>query len=166
MSVMDSMNQKVGPAPLWMWGLGTAILGTWYIIHRKNQAASANSQSTQAAADQTNTNLGSASQLANLFEVAGLMPYQGGDTYVNVGGPAGVHGGNPPQKVTVGSQTAFETKVQQGDTWASIAKRFGISASHLQQYNAVSKNRGGLGSIDTTKPLVPGQRVVVPWANQ
>lgn len=97
MPVMQEMNVKYGPLPLWMWGAGTAVLGAWYLIHRKNKTAQQNAQSTQAAADQTNTNLGSASQLANLFEVAGLMPYQGGDTYVNITTPpAGTGGGGTP----------------------------------------------------------------------
>lgn len=89
MAVMDTLNEKTGPLPLWGWGVGAALLAGYVIIRRKNAAAStANQNTTQAAADQTNTNLGSASELANLFEVAGLMPYQGGDTYVNVTAPS------------------------------------------------------------------------------
>lgn len=190
MAVMDALNQKYGPAPLWVWGLGTAVIGGAYLIHRKNKAASAQQSSTQAAADQTNTNLGSASELANMFEVAGLMPYQGGDTYVNVSGPAGgnmtgkpIKPGGPPgpwwpvnppppktttgsSPVDVGTVTAFTYQAQKNDTWASIASRYGISAQHLQNYNAVASNRGGLGSINTNAKVTPGEQIVIPWLNK
>jgi Tfp pilus assembly protein FimV len=155
MAALDALNKKTGPLPLWAWGAGAALVAGWYFIRQKNAAGN----STQAAADQTNTNLGSASELANLFEVAGLMPYQGGNTYVNVTEPAGgstgtvstsppskggvpIKGGNPPRnpdvpampvKTTTGSTQAQSIKsytVKQGDTMIGIAsQQFGLPAN-------------------------------------
>lgn len=110
MAVLDELNKKYGPIPLWGWGVGAALIGGYVIVKRRNAANTAQSQSTQAAADQTNTDLGTASSLANMFEVAGLMPYQGGDTYVNVTTPAvsGSNGGS------VGTGTGGPTMVGTG----------------------------------------------------
>jgi hypothetical protein len=109
MAIMDSLNEKYGPLPLWSWGLVTALGAGAYLIHKKNTASSANAQSTQAAADQTNTDLGSASELANMFEVAGEMPYQGGDTYINISQPAGSSGTG-----TTGTTTTGTTGIRSG----------------------------------------------------
>ena len=157
MAIMDTLNQKTGPFPLWVWGVGGALGAGYYFLRQKNSS----SNSTQAAADQTNTDLGSASELANLFEVAGLMPYQGGDTYVNVtqnsGGGTGtsttgstgstgalppLQGGNPPKgptlpampvKTTTGSTPSQPIKdytVKSGDTMIGIAsQQFGLPAT-------------------------------------
>lgn len=76
----STLTGKLGPFPVWVWAaLGTVALAL-YLRHRSAAAASAQSA---AAQNQTSTDLGSASQLANMFEVAGLMPYQGGSVYVN-----------------------------------------------------------------------------------
>lgn len=74
-----TLKQKAGPFPVGVWAaLGTIALAL-VLIRRKSK----NSGQTDAAANQTNSNLSSAAELANMFEVAGLMPYQGGDVYVN-----------------------------------------------------------------------------------
>lgn len=176
MAAMDELNKKYGPAPLWVWGLVTAVVGSWYLIRRKNKSASQSAQTTQAAADQTNTNLGSASQLANLFEVAGLMPYQGGDTYVNVtengtGGTqppvnsgGGIQGGHPPQGghgpvpfpvpvpaqggSTPPKQTTGSYVVQRGDTLWDLTPKlgFGNSKNYMKLYNY----DGNKSTIDST----------------
>jgi hypothetical protein len=110
MAVMDEVNKKYGPIPLWGYGVGAALIAGYIIIKRKNAAASDNQDSTQAAADQTNSNLGSASELANMFEVAGLMPYQGGDTYVNVSVPSGGTGTSTTTTSSGGTSTGTVTK--------------------------------------------------------
>jgi nucleoid-associated protein YgaU len=108
MPVMDTLNEKTGPLPLWGWGVGAALLAGYVIIKRKNASSSAaNQNTTQAAANQTNSNLGSASQLANLFEVAGLMPYQGGDTYVNVTAPSSSSSSSSSSGGTTGGGGAY-----------------------------------------------------------
>src|ERR1700735_2118979 len=105
MAVMSTINQKYGPLPLWAWGLVTSLIAFWYMVHKQNTANAANQNSTQSAADQTNTDLGSASEMANLFEVAGLMPYQGGDTYVNITQPAGTSTGTTTTTTGTGTTT-------------------------------------------------------------
>lgn len=81
MSVLDTLAEKRAGVPTWVWAvLGTGALAL-YLVHRKNTAAA--SGSTTAAAGQSNSDLGSAAELANFFQVAGLMPYQGGNVYVN-----------------------------------------------------------------------------------
>ena len=81
----ETLTSKFGPLPVWAWAaIGTVVLA--YIIHRKNAASNPNANGTNAAAGQSNSNLGSAAELANMFEVAGLMPYQGGNVYVNEAG--------------------------------------------------------------------------------
>lgn len=95
-SLMDTFKQKVGPLPLGVWIAALAVIGG-FLWYRHKQAASA----TQAAADQTNSNLGSASQLANSFGVAGTMPYSGGDTYINSVGTGNIGGPPAPQTTNI-----------------------------------------------------------------
>lgn len=149
MAVMDTINQKYGPLPLWAWGLVTSLIAFWYMVHKQNAANAANQSSTQSAADQTNTDLGSASEMANLFEVAGLMPYQGGDTYINVSQPAGtstgtttttgtgttttstgtgtgkIQGGNPPMSTIV---PPMPMKTTTGSTPAPAVKSYTVKS--------------------------------------
>jgi hypothetical protein len=73
--------------------VGVIGLALW--LQRRNRLHPTQKKSTDSAADQTNSDLGSASALANLFNVAGLMPYSGGNTYVNTTTPV------PEQTVTV-----------------------------------------------------------------
>lgn len=101
-SLMGTFKQKLGPLPLGVWIIMVAVVGG-YIWYRHNQ--SSQSSATSAAAGQTNSNLGSADQLANAFTTAGDMPYSGGDTYINSVG-TGTIGSSPaaptvPQTVNV-----------------------------------------------------------------
>lgn len=94
MGIMDTLKQKYAGMPLWVWtALGILGLGLW--LQRRNSGKLTPDKSADNAARQTNTDLGSASALANMFNVAGLMPYSGGNTYVNTTTPV------PEQTVTV-----------------------------------------------------------------
>lgn len=102
MDILAQLKNKIGGVPVWVVALvGTGLLAV-FLTRKKSQE-----KATESAANQTNSNLGSASELANLFNVAGLMPYQGGDTYVNVTVPSNapkptptppMNGGNPPHQ--------------------------------------------------------------------
>jgi len=146
----STLKQKAGPLPIWAWaGLGTIALAL-FLMRRKSKAAS--TDTTSAAADQANSNLGSAAELANMFEVAGLMPYQGGDVYVNTTTttappPGGGTTTPPPDQTTPppsgGGTTTTTTppkpaatyRVKSGDTLTAIAKKYGVSEANLWAYN-------------------------------
>jgi hypothetical protein len=156
----STLKGKLGPLPIYVWALlGTAALAL-FLINRKNKAAA--SGSDQAAADQSNSDLGSAAELANFFNVAGLMPYQGGDVYVNTTQtnnpppdnttttPPPIQGGNPPKggtipppKVTPPATNKPRAiyRVKPGDNLTSIAKKYGISEAELWKYNIDPKVR-------------------------
>lgn len=153
-----TLKGKLGPLPVYVWaGLGTIALAL-YLMRKKSK----NANQTNAAADQTNSDLGSAAELANMFEVAGLMPYQGGNVYVNttVSGPPPVgattptgngHGTTPPPTPTPspvsrpapttgpiigpGAKPQAIYRVKTGDTLTSIAKKYGVSEANLWAYN-------------------------------
>lgn len=182
-----SLKQKLGPLPVWAWaGLGTILLAVY--LMRKN--AKANAQ-TQAAADQTNSNLGSAAELANMFEVAGLMPYQGGDVYVNTTvtspnppsgsapsskppstGP-GVTVKPPPNVHPVGSghpsgnvKPRAVYTVKRGDNLTAIAKKYGTTADVLYKYNTTAGVRPA-STIATLKKrgknlLYANEKIYIP----
>lgn len=157
---LETLKGKLGPLPTWLWAvLGTAALAL-FLINRKSKAAA--SDSTTAAADQSNSDLGSAAELANFFNVAGLMPYQGGDVYVNTTQtnnpppdntttppPVSSHPTPPgqvipPPKVTPPKSTTKPRaiyKVKPGDNLTSIAKKYGISEAELWKYNIDPKVR-------------------------
>ena len=151
--IWDTLKTKWAGMPIGVWAaLGTVALAI-YLTKKK-----AKSGTTQAAADQTNSDLGSAAQLANMFEVAGLMPYQGGDVYINttttqnpppskgtptpLPGGTGSHphpggGGSTPGKPpTQGAPKPAGTyTVKHGDTLTSIAKKYGFTWQELYKYN-------------------------------
>lgn len=151
MNVFDTFKSKVGPLPVYAWfGIGVAALALFLMNRNKKNAQ------TQAAADQTNTDLGSASELANLFNVAGLMPYQGGDVYVNTtttatpppspGKPTTLPGsitGKPPVSknphgkppVTGAPKPRATYTVKRGDTLTSIAQQYGTTWQAIFKYN-------------------------------
>jgi LysM repeat protein len=136
----STLKGKLGPLPVWAWaGLGTIALAL-YLMRRKSKSDS-NSDSTSAAADQTNSDLSSASELANMFEVAGLMPYQGGDVYVNTTNtPPKSLSGIPAstQPATINKTPAKPTatvKAKQGETFYDIAKKYGVTKNNLWAYN-------------------------------
>lgn len=83
MDILAQLKNKIGGVPVWVIALiGTGLLAVFLTRKKSSEKA------TETAASQANSNLGSASELANLFNVAGLMPYQGGDTYLNVTVPS------------------------------------------------------------------------------
>lgn len=155
-----TLKSKAGPLPIWAWaGLGTVALALFLM-----RAKTKKSDSTSAAADQANSNLGSASELANMFEVAGLMPYQGGDVYVNTtqtnnppsgatttlppvnsGPPAGsgvatppvthIAGPTPTMKGPGTSKSQGSYTVKRNDTLSGIGKKYGFTAAQLFKYN-------------------------------
>ena len=165
---MSTLKQKMGPMPVWVWALlGTAALAL--VLIRKKSTT--NADTTGAAADQTNSNLSSASELANLFNVAGLMPYQGGDVYVNTTSTAA----SPPTKTT-GPVTVPMPKapapvatytVKKGDTMATIAKKYGVTSTTLWKYNTFPgvRSPGAAATMkvrQTDNKLIPGETVVIP----
>lgn len=182
----SSLKAKLGPLPVWAWaGIGTIILAVF--LMRKN--AKANAQ-TQAAADQTNSNLGSAAELVNMFEVAGLMPYQGGDVYVNttVTSPSTPPGSAPtskpptngpgakvppPPKVTpVSHHPTGNVKpraiytVKRGDNLSAIARKYGTTADTLFKYNTTNGVRPS-STIATLKQrgknlLYANEKIYIP----
>jgi LysM repeat protein len=152
----STLKGKLGPLPIYVWALlGTAALAL-FLINRKNKAAA--SGSDQAAADQSNSDLGSAAELANFFNVAGLMPYQGGDVYVNT-----TQTNNPPPDNTTTTPPPVDNhpappgqvipsppkstkpraiyRVKPGDNLTSIAKKYDISEAELWKYNIDPKVR-------------------------
>jgi len=107
MDLMGTLKSKVAGIPVWVIAL-LATIGLALIISKRKKAAAA---STGTAASQTNSNLGTASQLANMFTTAGLMPFQGGNTYVNTAAPSG-----PEQPVVV--NVGHNQPVQEVINWA------------------------------------------------
>lgn len=142
MAFVDTLTQKHGPLPTWAWAtLGTIALALILMRQKSKAAKDPNAAATQAAASQTSTDLGSAQELANLFNVAGLMPYQGGATYVNttttVGAPA--------------AATSTSTAAPLDPTSLSGAAQVAYVLAHNKQqigndvqaaYNAISKAHG------------------------
>jgi hypothetical protein len=96
-SLSGMLTKKYGGVPVWVIVLVLAI-GGGYLWYRHKQSSGSN---TSAAASQTNSDLGSASQLANAFTTAGVMPYQGGDTYINSVGNGSIGGPPEPQTIAV-----------------------------------------------------------------
>lgn len=160
----STLKSKAGPLPIWAWaGLFTVALAL-VLMRRKAKSA----DTSGAAADQTNSDLGSAAQLANMFEVAGLMPYQGGDVYVNTTQtnnppatptkpttlpapvdtkpPTGSTGTTPPKS----NKPIATVKVKHGDTLSSIAKKYGTTWQALYKYNTTTAAKGGAGRPTST----------------
>jgi LysM repeat protein len=149
----ETLKSKLGPLPVWAWTLLGSIALALFLIRQKSKGGS-----TKAAADQTNSDLGSAAELANMFEVAGLMPYQGGDVYINttttqnpppgktlptpIGGlPWHPPSGNPPPggsgtpPVHGAPKPRATYTVKPNDTLTSIAKKYGTTATAIFKYN-------------------------------
>lgn len=98
MNFFETLTEKRGPLPTWVWALlGTGLLAV-YLIHRKKAAGANPATAAQQAQTNAATNLNSAAELANMFQVAGLMPYQGGNVYVNETEASQPNGGPPPPK--------------------------------------------------------------------
>lgn len=165
-----TLKTKAGPLPVWAWTLLGTIALALYLIRKKSQSAS-----TQAAADQTNSDLGSAAQLANMFEVAGLMPYQGGDVYVNTTNTP------PPAKTTLPAPTGnkhvghdIETshfyKTTGVTDWNALAKKLGVFGGNgqaLYEYNLIP-NKHSPATLKafkrTPKTVSKGELIAVPMS--
>lgn len=183
MNIWETLKTKAGPLPVWAWTLFGTILLALVLIRQKNK----NAGQTKAAADQTNTDLGTAAQLANMFEVAGLMPYQGGDVYINTtttqNPPPGKHTPTPlpqpipkppfekppgrttpPPKGSPKPRTAY--KVKRGDTLAGIAKKYGTNWQTLYKYNTTPGVRPAATQQTLKKRgpnlLYSGETILIP----
>lgn len=129
-SLMTTFKQKLGPLPLGAWIGIIAVIGG-YMWYRHKQATA----STSAAADQSNSNLGTAGSFP--LNTAGTMPYSGGDTYINSVGSGTIGGPATAKTVNVGAGTDGETfvnsiraKINPNFTWADFwALNPGIAAS-------------------------------------
>jgi hypothetical protein len=163
-----TLKQKMGPLPVWVWAaLGTVALAL-YLMQKKSKS---NSDQTNAAADQANSDLGSASELANMFEVAGLMPYQGGNVYVNTttGSPTHTPGTpTPAPKVGKDIQTSHFYKTTRVTNWDALAKQLGVfggSGQALLEYNLLPNKHTARTIADfkkTPKTIKAGEQIAVP----
>lgn len=172
--MLATLKNKVGGLPIGVWAvIFTAGLT---LILMRNRSKSADS----AAAGQTNTNLGTASSLADLFTVAGIMPYSGGDVYITqtvnqpgsqpakpgyktkpgwgpwivnrpVVKPPKTNRRLPPLAVT--STPPKIVTVHKGDTLTSLARRFGLTANQLYAYNTGSGAQGANRKPSTIQTL-------------
>ena len=109
MDLMETLKAKYAGVPVWVWAL-LGVAGLALILQRRKKAATQKTATTAAGA-QTSTDLNTASALANMFTTAGLMPYSGGNTYVNTTASAPVA---PEETVTV--------NVGKGQTVAELVK--------------------------------------------
>ena len=179
------LTRKLGPFPAWVWvGGGTALLA-WYLIRKKNAAKSTATDTTSA------TDLTSAQAVANQFATAGLMPYQGGDVYINnttgnmpprvappgpVPPPPGTVTGQPiagspgMQPPTAGRdvQVAEFWKNPKNQSWSAIAKQLGVfggSGAALMEYNLIP-NKHTAKTLQTLRNsptnVGAGQEIAVP----
>lgn len=179
----STLKTKLGPLPVWAWTLFGTIALALYLIKKKSST-----DTSKAAADQTNSDLGSAAELANMFEVAGLMPYQGGDVYINTTStqnpppspgkpttlpstgtgkpPTGDKGTKPgPTSPSTDKPQAIVT-VKRGDSISSIAKRYGFSWQQVYKYNTTAGVRTA-DAIKTLKSRGPnkiyaGEKIYIP----
>ena len=139
-SFMSTISQKVAGLPIGVWVGLIAVVGG-YLWYRHNQNAAA----TTAATATTGTDLGTAANAANQFTTAGLMPYSGGDTYINSVG-TGTIGSNPaptaPTTQTVNIQSGQDigqfinnvrAKMNPNFTWADFWALNPKIASSLKQ---------------------------------
>lgn len=83
MAIKDTLTEKAGPLPVWGWaGIGF-VLVVGYVIWKKKQAM--NAQAAAATNQAGSSNLNNV-PISNLTVAAQPMPYQAGDTFVNVTG--------------------------------------------------------------------------------
>lgn len=108
-SFSATFSRKFAGLPVGVWIGLLAVVGG-YLWYRHNQTAN----STAAAASQTNTDLGSAANAQNQFAVAGLMPYSGGDTYINSVGTGTIGSPTPP------ANTPTTVAVAKGDSASTL----------------------------------------------
>lgn len=181
-----TLKSKAGPLPVWVWALLGTLALSLFLIRKKSKGA----DTSKSAADQTNSNLGSAAELANMFEVAGLMPYQGGDVYINTTEtnnpppsktkptplPWPIPPGHKPPKPPTGGGKPPTTSgppkpratyvVKKGDTLSGIAKKYGTTATALFKYNTTKGVRPA-ETIATLKKRGPNliysnEKILIP----
>lgn len=172
-------RKRIGPLPVWGWMLAVLVLAVGYYLWKKRTASASAAASTSSAAtgttqaDQTPPFI-----IQNYTSYPGQM--QTPTTPTPTQGRPPVQGGNPPGNPVpatppsnptstppaVGSTSTINVVTHPGDTWASVAGKYGISGAHLQQFNSVQANRKPLPPINTKAPLAPGSTVVVPWLNK
>jgi LysM domain len=83
MAVKDTLTQKAGPLPVWAWAGILVVLVAGFMIYEKKK--NMNAQAAQATNQAGSSNLG-VTPVSNLTVAAEPMPYQAGDTFVNVSG--------------------------------------------------------------------------------
>lgn len=181
--VWSTLKSKAGPLPIWAWTLLGTIALALFLMRQKSK-----NTNDKAAADQTNSDLGSAAELANMFEVAGLMPYQGGDVYINTTneknppaskgtpsgqghtghhwppGPPTEHPGPPSTKGAPKAQATYVVK--HNDTLTSIGRKYGFSWQELYKYNTTPGVRDASTEATLKKRgpnlLYAGEKILIP----
>ncbi len=162
MNILATLKGKVGGIPVWAIAL-LVTGGAFYFLKKKGSAA-------PSTTDQT----------AGNFGTPGTIPYSGGTSFITItqpsptpttptavksSGPATVK--NTPPSVT---PKPFVYRVRQGDTFASIAKRYGLAPSQLLQYNLSTGPKGANRSTSAISALAargekvsgPGETLVIP----
>lgn len=182
MDIWGTLKSKLGPLPVWTWTLLGTIALALFLIRQKSKGGS-----DKAAADQTNSDLGSAAELANMFTVAGLMPYQGGDVYINTTTTQNpppsntkptplplpvpvVHPTHPTPTPATGTNKPPAPRatyvVKRGDTLGGIAKKYGTTWQALFKYNTTKGVRPD-STISTLKKRGPSllysnEKILIP----
>lgn len=105
MPLAETLTTDIGPLPTWAWaGIGTAGLAGYLIYRNKKQAAA-----TTAAQNSSglSSDLGTV-PISNLTTAAEPMPFEAGDTFVNVSQQQG------QSQAQTGSGTAIATTTTSG----------------------------------------------------
>lgn len=179
------LTRKTGPFQNWVYAAALAGLYFAYSKYKSNAAASSTTSQTSSSSAEPSTapyyvienNLPATGTSGGTTSTGGVTvtppgkstkppvppPLQGGSPPGSGRPPVGPAPGGAP---ALNSQSIIIDQAAAGDTWASIAQRFGISAAHLQQFNAQAANRQGLPAINTSAKLTAGEQVAVPWANR
>jgi hypothetical protein len=177
--IWGTLKSKLGPLPVWAWTLLGTIALALFLIRQKGKNGN-----DKAAADQTNSDLGSAAELANMFEVAGLMPYQGGDVYINppasspkptplpapipptVPKPIPTPGGHGKPPIPGAPKPRATYTVKHNDTLTAIAKKYGTTADALFKYNTTPGVRPASTEATLKKRgknlLYAGEKILIP----
>lgn len=159
MDFFGTLKAKWHGVPVYIIALA-GVMGLALYLKRRNSTSS----SATTAANQTNTNLGTAGQMSNQFWLAGMMPFQGGNVYVTQTNtspgatkpPAKKGGGpiiidHPPghyrppvkppvhpvpgKKKPLPSQVDYTYHVKKNDTLSGIAKHYGLTTAQLWNFN-------------------------------
>lgn len=174
MSFMDTLTEKHAGMPTWAWA-ALLTLGFGLFLRHKKATANPSTAATTAAAANTSTDLGSASEVANLFNTAGLMPYQGGATYVNttqtIPNPPAPVAGKPitatPTSISIGAGNTLQQAITAGQkanpafSWASVWSLNPNIAQYLRyngkpgDYTVLKPFTLNIGKAGTALPSLP-----------